>query len=54
MTLPTVKRLSAETRYHRRTFLKLTSGAAITGVLGLISPAVWSMLKHWAKKNATR
>jgi len=34
MTLPTVKRLSAETRYHRRTFLKLTSGAAITGVLG--------------------
>ena len=34
MTLTTAKPLSTESRYHRRTFLKLTSGAAITGVLG--------------------
>ena len=34
MTLKTVELLSTESRYYRRTFLKLTGGAAITGVLG--------------------
>ena len=53
MPLKTVKLLSTESRYYRRTFLKLTSGAAITGVLGAdLSGSV--VYAEGEKKNATR